>query len=100
MEMLLDKFIDLIKYPPFWVVAVIIAGISSHILDKVMGFINKHHKGPNGLVVIIELFILFVLGALTLHRFLHLGAEEKDSNGVGLGSPYILLVAFVVFGLI
>jgi len=94
-----DLIQKLIYSPPAWVLAVLTTIVCAHAIHIASGFITKH-KGPNGLIIIIELFILLVLGYLTLHLFLHSSGDSKD-GATQQGRPYDaygMLVALVLFG--
>lgn len=87
---------DLLRHPPAWILTVIATIIAAHAVHRIaLPFISSRHKGPNGLIIIIELFIVILLGYLTLHRYVC----AESSGGVALrwyDQPLLLLLLLLL----
>jgi len=70
---------ELIRNPPTWLIVIVISVLTAHALDKVIEIVNRH-KGHNGLIPILELFVILVLGFLAIHAY----RMARRSGGTGV----------------
>ena len=88
---------DIIRDPPSWIVAVVIAVLTAHAIEKLLEVLTRR-KSHNGLIPILELFIVLVLSFLAIHS----SYEEtiKTANHQQwYDRPFALVGALVLFGL-
>jgi H+/Cl- antiporter ClcA len=90
----IDKFVH---NPPSWIVAILIAGLTAHAIDKLIELVKKN-RGRNGLIIILELFIVFVLGFLALHSYYE-GMLKTEQPLSWDERPFALVVLLVLFAL-
>jgi len=86
-----------IHNPPSWIVAVVIAVLSAHAIDKLVEVVTRR-RGHNGLIPILELFIVFVLGFLALHSYYE-GMVKTHEHHAWYDRPFAIVVALVLYGL-
>lgn len=89
--------IEFIRNPPTWLLVIGISVLSAHALDKVIDVVNRH-KGHNGLVPILELFVIFVLGFLAIHAYYE-GIIKDRSEIHWYDKPFALVGALVFYAL-
>ena len=78
---------DVIHNPPSWIVAIIIALLTAHAIDTLIEYVARR-RSHNGLIPILELFIVFVLGFLALHA--HYEGMLATEHHEGWYNPYLV----------
>ena len=96
-EEVLNAMSEIVRDPPSWFVAIMIALLAAHALDKLYGLIAKR-RNQNGLIAILELFIVFVLSFLALHSYYE-GILTAHGSSDWYDRPFALVVALIVFGI-
>jgi protein-S-isoprenylcysteine O-methyltransferase Ste14 len=90
----IDEFV---RNPPWWMIAILIAILTAHALDKLIEFVMKR-RGHNGLIPILELFIVFVIGFLVVHSYYESSIKTTHEDGWA-NQPFALVIALALFGL-
>jgi len=88
---------ELWHQPPAWLAAVVVAIFVAHALDKLIEVATKR-RGHNGLIPVLELFVVFVLGFLAIHAYFEgmlVGADHAN----WADQPFALVVALIGFAL-
>ena len=94
----MDLAVDnLVRNPPSWIVAVVIAILTAHAIDKLVEFVARR-RSHNGLVPILELFVVLVLSFLALHSYYE-GMFKTEDHDLWYDRPFGLIVALVVYAL-
>jgi hypothetical protein len=88
---------EFVRNPPSWLVAVIVAVLVSHALDKLIEVVRQRPT-HNGLVPIMELFSVFVLSFLALHAYYE-GVFKGKGHSAWYEGPFALVVTLCVFAL-
>ena len=88
---------NLVRNPPSWIVAVVIAILTAHAIDKLVAFIARR-RSHNGLIPILELFVVLVLSFLALHSYYE-GMFKIVDQGPWYDRPFGLIVALVMYAL-
>ena len=86
-----------IHNPPSWIVAVVIAVLTAHAIDKLVEVVTGR-RGHNGLIPILQLFIVSFLGFLALHSYYD-GTVKTQKHHAWYDSPFALVVALGLYGL-
>jgi protein-S-isoprenylcysteine O-methyltransferase Ste14 len=87
---------ELIRNPPSWIIAIIIALLTAHGIDKLIEVVTRR-RNHNGLIPLLELFIVFVLSFLALHSYYEGMFKSEIHNWYD--RPFAVVVALVIFGL-
>jgi len=97
METLGDLLKEVIERPPLWIVAVVGALITAHIVSLIARVVLGHRRGPNGLVITIELLIVFVLMVLTFDKvyFQHVDGRHDVE---WWDRPIAMIALLILFG--
>ena len=88
---------ELIHDPPSWIVAIVIAILTAHAINKLIEVVTRR-PNHNGLIPILELFIVFVLSFLALHAYYE-GMVTSAGHDLWYDRPIAIVAALVLFGL-
>jgi ABC-type spermidine/putrescine transport system permease subunit II len=77
------------------IVAIIIAILAGHALEKAFRLARIVRSG-NGLIPILELFVVFVLSFLVLHSYYE-GTFKGETHGGFEDRPFSLVIALIAF---
>jgi hypothetical protein len=92
------QFLDgIIRHPPVIIVTILIAIVVAHALKLAFEFIT-HRPQPNSLIIILELFVVIILGYAAIHGYLEIpidGAESTSGH-----NPFWIACLLVFFTLV
>src|SRR6266496_5540750 len=88
--------IDLLRNPPSWLFAIVIAVLTAHALDKLIEVVTRQRR-QNGVIPILEIFIVMVLSFLAIHSYYE-GALTSNGHQEWYDRPFALVIALVLFG--
>ena len=89
--------VDIIRNPPLWVLAIIMAIVTAHALKKIIEVIAQRKLPPDTVIPILEFFIVVVLSYLAIHSYYE-GALKDRTVDKWYDHPFVLVVALIVFG--
>lgn len=87
---------NLLQSPPSWIVAIVIAVLTAHAIDKLIEIVTRR-RSQNGVIPILELFIALVIGFLAIHSYYE-GSVARTNGEQWYDRPFALVIALVIFG--
>jgi hypothetical protein len=96
-KMSLWQFLDgLIRNPPLWIISIIVALLVAHMLDKMYKILVSFSKKDDKLIEILELFVVVMLGTLTIKSFYLEGIEGDRASHEWYEHPLCMLVILLI----
>jgi hypothetical protein len=88
---------EFLRNPPSWIVAILMAVLTAHALDRLIEVVTRHRR-QNGVIPILEIFIVMVLSFLAIHAYYE-GEVTNAPHQEWYDRPFALVIALVFFGL-
>jgi hypothetical protein len=91
------QFLDeLIRNPPLWIISIIVALLVAHMLDKMYKILVSFSRKDDKLIEILELFVVVMLGTLTIKSFYLEGIEGGSASHEWYEHPLCMLAILLI----